>query len=200
MKRIAMPVRISIDRHKDNSVTFETVYAALSDTVFWINNDPKAPHWPAASPTQPFTRSQIGPAPSPNSDSFSVFVKGNTPPYQIKYGCIVSQHTQESGLINVYLDFGPAGTAPATIPANAPFSLAVTAGGVGPYTFAVAPAVPLGGGQVCGVPPGLSLAALSTGVVLSGTPTQKGPFLFTLQASDSLQNSFEQQNYAIVVS
>ena len=194
-----MPVRISIDRQKDNTVTFETVYAALSDTVFWINNDPKAPHWPAASAAQPFTRSQIGPAPSPNSDSFPVFIKGNTPPYPIKYGCIVSGHTQEAGLINVYLDFGPAGTKPATIPANAAYSLAVTAGGVAPYTFAVAPGVPLGGGQIYGVPPGLSLTAVSTGVILSGTPTQKGSFLFTLQASDSQQNSFEQQNYTIVV-
>jgi hypothetical protein len=194
-----MPVRISIDRQEADQVTFETVYAALSDTVFWINHDPKAPHWPAASPTQQFTRSQIGPAPSPNSDSFSVFIKGNTPPYPIQYGCIVPGHTQEVGLINVYLDFGPAGITPATIPANALYSLAVTAGGVGPYTFAVAPGVPLGGGQVYGVPPGLSLTAVVTGVILSGTPIQKGSFLFTLQASDSLQNSFEQQNYTIVV-
>jgi hypothetical protein len=194
-----VPVRISIDRHKDNSVTFKTVYVALSDTAFWINNDKKAPHWPAASPTQLFTRSQIGPAPSPNSDSFPVFVSGKTPPYDINYGCIVSGHSTESGVIKVYLDFGPAGTTPATIPVNAAFSLAVTAGGVGPYTFAVAPAVALAGGQVYGVPPGLSLAAASTGVVLSGTPTQKGSYLFTLQASDSLQNSFEQQNYSIVV-
>ena len=194
-----MPVRISIDRQQNNTVTFQTVFVALSDTVFWTNNDRKAPHWPAASHTQVFTRSQIGPAPSPNSDSFSVFINGQTPPYQINYGCIVSGHTQEAGTINVYLDFGPAGTKPVTIPINVLFSLAVTAGGVGPYTFAVAPGVPLGGGQIYGVPPGLALAAGATGVVLSGTPTQAGSFLFTLQASDSLQNSFQQQNYAIVV-
>src|SRR5580693_7493051 len=109
-----MPVRISIDR-KNDKVTFETVSVALSDAVFWINNDPQAAHWPGSS-TQQFTRSQIGPAPSPNSDSFSVFIKGQTPPYPISYGCLVSGHTQEIGLIKVYLDFGPAGTAPVTIP------------------------------------------------------------------------------------
>jgi hypothetical protein len=98
----------------------------------------------------------------------------------------------------VYLDFGP-GTTTATTPVGTLFSLPVTAGVVGPYTLAVAPAVPLGGGQVYGLPPGLSLAAVSTGVVLSGTPIQAGSFLFTLQAADSLQNSFEQQNYTIVV-
>jgi hypothetical protein len=197
-----MPIRISIDREADNSVQFKTVYVSLSDTAFWINNDPKAPHWPAASSAQPFTRSQIGPAPSPNSDSFSVFVKGNTPPYQIKYGCIVPQHTHESGIIHVYTDFGPAGpvaTAPVTIASGAAITLAVTAGGIGPYTYTLAPPVPLGGGQLYGVPPGLSLSAVSTGVVLTGKPSQKGSFLFTLQASDSQQNSFEQQSYAIVV-
>ena len=46
-----MPVKINIDKAQNGSVQFETVFAAFSDTVFWMNNDPTAPHFPCVKMT-----------------------------------------------------------------------------------------------------------------------------------------------------
>jgi hypothetical protein len=196
-----MPVRISISRK--GNVEFATVSVASSDTVFWMNEDKDAAHWPVLNGVN-LTLTQVAPAPSDNSVSWSVANAGGTPPFQITYGCSIDKHGAEKGIINVYADFGPLlPTSPATSfdgTVGTPFSQAVTAGGVGPYTFAVASGFPLGGGQTYGIPPGLALAAVSTGVVLSGTPTKAGTYLFTMQAGDSQHNSFEQQDYTVVIS
>ena len=109
-------------------------------------------------------------------------------------------HEHESGIINVYPDFGPVANTAFTGKVGTALNQAVSVGGVGPYSFQVAPSVALSGGQIYGVPPGLALSAGNAAVVLSGTPTHAGKYLFTLEAADSLKNSFAQQNYTVVIS
>jgi len=190
-----MPVQISIKR-VGGKVEFQTVSVSLSDTVFWTNEDTTEPHWP----DQKFSRSQIGPAPSPNSDSWPVAVL--VAPYKITYGCAL--HSNETGVINVYADFAPTNKTLKDATAGQAYAQqSLTVGGVGPFTWSVAPAVALGGGLIYGVPPGLVIGQAPnpnpTSVVISGTPTTAGSYQFSLQAADSLGNNFQQINYTIKV-
>ena len=72
----------------------------------------------------------------------------------------------------------PITVSPATLPtltAGTPFSQTLTsAGGVAPYTYVL---------QSGSLPPGLSL---SSGGVLSGTPTQRGGYSFSVRSTDNI--------------
>src|SRR5437660_8025881 len=124
-----MPTEITIKR-VSGSVQFEPVSVALSETVFWSNQDKTEPHWPNYQ-NQPMTRTQIGKAPSTNSDSWPI--PQNTAPFSITYQC--SLHPGESGQISVYANLAPANTAlPAGAAGQAYGQQSLTAGGLAPFT------------------------------------------------------------------
>src|SRR4051812_28064110 len=100
-----MPTEITIKK-TGGSVILPEVSVALTDTVFWRNQETTEPHWPNYQ-GQPMARTQIGKAPSTNSDSWPV--PQNTAPFSVVYQC--SLHPGESGTINVYGILAPANTA-----------------------------------------------------------------------------------------
>ena len=94
------------------------------------------------------------------------------------------------GTVRVNITITPANSsivvAPATLPtltAGAPFSQALSAsGGTAPYSYAVVGGV---------LPPGITLS----GGVLSGTPTQRGAYTFTVRATDATTATVD-KNYS----
>jgi hypothetical protein len=192
-----MPTEITIKK-VNGVVEFAPVSVALSETVFWRNEDTTEPHWPNYQ-NLPMTRTQIGKAPSTNSDSWPLPQTASLVP--VVYQC--SLHPGESGTITIYANLAATNTTltPGTA-GQAYGSQALTAGGLAPFTWSVAPAVGLGGGVVYGVPPGLSLSQTpnpSAAVAIGGTPSAAGSYLFTLAVTDSAGNNFQQQNYTVVI-
>jgi len=66
----------------------------VNDSVYWFNSDPKEPHWPAPSSTNPkgFMQYQVTPNASSNQVSFGT-------PKTINYIC--NNHKGETGTIIV---------------------------------------------------------------------------------------------------
>ncbi|HUD40841.1 MAG TPA: IPTL-CTERM sorting domain-containing protein [Dokdonella sp.] len=89
---------------------------------------------------------------------------------------------EDGGRININITIGPPTAtivvAPATLPAmraGTPFSQTLTSsGGVAPYTYAL---------SAGSLPPGITLTPAG---VLSGTPTQRGPYAFSVRSQDSI--------------
>jgi hypothetical protein len=189
-----MPTQITIKRNS-LGVEFEQVSIPTTDTVFWQNLDTKEPHWPTLNGT-PMTRTQVGKAPSQNSDTWPPTGAGT-----VNYQC--SLHPGESGVIVVY---APLASVKLPLPAGVngtAYRSPLISGGVGPFTFSVAPPFTPGDGSTYGVPPGLSITA-TTGpqatVQLSGTPSAAGKYTFALSVTDSVGNNFQQKNYTITIS
>jgi hypothetical protein len=188
-----MPTEITINNVSGN-VEFETVSVAASETVFWHNEDTTQPHWPNYQ-GQPMTRTQVGAAPSTNSDSWPIPLK---PPSTITYQC--SLHAGESGVIQVYANLAAGNSPlPAGVAGQAYAQQSLSAGGLAPFTWSVAP----GSGAGYGVPPGLSIGQTSgsaAAVVIAGTPSAAGNYLFTIAVTDAAGNNFQQQNFTIAIS
>lgn len=91
---------------------------------------------------------------------------------------------EDGGRININITIGPPTAAivvaPATLPtmrAGTPFSQTLTSsGGVAPYTYALSAGT---------LPAGLTLTPAG---VLSGTPTQRGPYAFSVRSQDSVSD------------
>jgi hypothetical protein len=91
---------------------------------------------------------------------------------------------EDGGRININITIGPPTAAivvaPATLPtmrAGTPFSQTLTSsGGVAPYTYALSAGT---------LPAGLTLTPAG---VLAGTPTQRGPYAFSVRSQDSVSD------------
>lgn len=192
--------QINITRNSNGTVTFETVSIDVTDNVFFTNLDPQQAHWPTLS------TNQLGKAPSPNSSQCTV--PQGTAPYQVTYGCQITGHQNEQGIINVY---GLLAAADDTTLPQATHGVPITAqpvvvGGQSPYAIS---------GQLfqitdsnnnviqsgSGIGPGLQLKAStnSTGISVSGTPTVVGTYNFTFTVNDAMGANLQQVQYLMKV-
>jgi hypothetical protein len=195
--------QIRIIRDGYGKVTFEAVSIDATENVFFTNLDPQAAHWPELS------SNQLGPPPSPNSSQTPVpSSDGRAAPYQVVYGCRISGHEGEQGIIRV---FPPLTAARHTSLAAATVGKAIAeqqlvSGGMAPYAIS---------GQVfqvsdgtnsvirsgAGIGPALELNAKTSelGITVTGTPTVAGTYRFTLTVNDALGGNLQQAQYSMLV-
>lgn len=191
--------QINIIRNSNGTVTFQTVSIDVTENVFFTNQDPQQAHWPTLS------TNQLGPAPSPNSSQCTV--PQGTAPYQVNYGCQISGHQNEKGLINVFAVLAAGTTALPQATHGVPITpQQVVVGGQSPYAIS---------GQLfqitdnnnnviqsgSGIGPGLQLNAStnSTGITVSGTPTVVGTYNFTFTVNDAMGGNLQQVQYSMKV-
>lgn len=202
---MATPIQIN---RNGSVVTFETVSVITADLVFWINNDPRASHWPSLSPNQ------IGPAPSPNSSPTALVNPGGTPPADppnLAFQVVYTDRNDATlkGVINVFQPFQvaaktalPAATKNTPIPPQP-----VATGGISPYTFAsqIHQVTDASGSVTSSGPgpgPGLTLTASTNnaGITVGGTPTLSGTYTFTFDVTDGMGLNIQQTQFTMVVS
>lgn len=120
----------------------------------------------------------VGPQTGPLGTQFVTYShNGNSATFDSFY-----LEDEDGGRININITIGPPTVAivvaPATLPtmrAGTPFSQTLTSsGGVAPYTYALTAGT---------LPTGLTLTPAG---VLSGTPTQRGPYAFSVRSQDSV--------------
>lgn len=202
--------QINIKRDGTGKVTFQTVSIDTTDNVFFTNLDPKAAHWPTFPNNQTFATNQIGAAPSANSSQCTVPPPNDlTPPNnQVVYGCKISGHGAEKGIINVFAPLSEADDttlAPATKGKAIAVQPLVT-GGMSPYAISGQQfQITDKNGNVLqsgsGIGPGLKLnpSTDSSGITVSGTPTVSGTYNFTFTVDDAMGKNLQQTQYVMVV-
>jgi hypothetical protein len=175
------------------TVNFETVSVDTTETVFFLNLDPLAEHWPEIA------ANKLGPAPS--APSSQCFPKAN-------YVCKIAGHGNERGIINIFPPLTAANTTlPAATRGQAIAQQPVVKGGMSTYQIsgAVFRVVGPGGAVIqsgSGVGPGLQLFPTpnDSGVILQGTPTLSGTYKFTFVLDDVKGGNLQQVQYSMVVS
>jgi len=175
-----------------NTVNFETVSVDTTETVFFLNLDPLAEHWPTIA------ANKLGPAPSaPSSQCIP----------QANYGCQIPGHGNEKGIINIFPPLTAANTtlSPATR-GQAITQQPVVKGGMSPYQTSGEDFQVVGpGGNIIqsgnGIGPGLQLLLTpnNSGVIVFGTPTLSGTYKFTFVVTDAKGGSLQQVQYSMVV-
>lgn len=184
--------QIRITRSGSN-VNFETVSVDTTETVFFLNLDSQAEHWPTIA------ANKLGPAPSaPSSQCFP----------QANYGCQIAGHGSEQGTINIFQPLEAVANTklnPAT-KGQPIVKQTIVQGGKSPYQISGAVFQVLGpGGNVIqsgsGIGPGLQLVptAQNFGVVVQGTPTLSGTYQFTFVVNDAMGSNLQQVQYSMVV-
>lgn len=189
--------QIRITRSGSN-VTFETVSVDITETVFFLNLDPDAEHWPTIA------ANKLGPAPSaPSSQCFP----------QPRYGCKIPGHGNEQGIINILQPLAAANTKlkPATKGQLIIPQLVVT-GGMLPYQISnMLFQVVSDDGTIIqsgsGIGPGLQLIPLPSEIFVLGTPalfvlgtpTLSGTYKFTFVVDDGMGSNLQQAQYVMVV-
>lgn len=204
--------KIKITRGAGGKVKFQTVSIDNTENVFFSNQDEKAAHWPATSPTpqpftptEPFTSNRLGKAPSPNSSQCVVPPPPNGTT-QVVYGCRIKGHEQERGIINVFPPLAAVNVKLTPATKGQPVNQQVVSGGMSPYTISD----PLfqitdDGGNVGppgdGIGPGLQLKATTdnTGVWVTGAPTASGTYNFTFTVDDAMGRNLQQVQYSLKV-
>jgi hypothetical protein len=175
-----------------STVTFETVSVDTTETVFFLNLDPLAEHWPTIA------ANKLGPAPSaPSSQCFP----------QASYGCQIAGHGSERGIINIFQPLASANTKLKPATRGYPIALQlVVQGGMSPYQIsgAVFQVVDSGGTVIqsgSGIGPGLQLTPLpnNSGIFVQGTPTLSGTYKFTFVVDDGMGRNLQQVQYSMVV-
>jgi hypothetical protein len=191
--------QIHITRNSNGTVTFETVSVDVTENVFFTNQDPQQAHWPTLS------TNQLGPAPSPNSSQCTL--PQGTAPYRVTYGCQISGHQNEQGIINVFAVLAAGTTKLPQATHGVPITpQQVVVGGQSPYAIS---------GQLfqitdnnnnviqsgSGIGPGLQLNASTnnTGITVSGTPTVVGTYNFTFTVDDAMGGDLQQVQYSMKV-
>ena len=185
--------QIHITRDGSGKVNFETVSIDTTETVFFINQDPKAEHWPTIA------ANKLGPAPSAPSSQCKP---------QESYGCKITGHESEKGIINIFPALAAVSNttlAPA-IKGQAITQQQVVTGGMSPYFIRNELFQVLGpGGTVIqsgsGIGPGLQLVPMTnnTGIFVKGTPTLSGTYQFTFVVDDMMGGNLQQVQYQMVV-
>jgi hypothetical protein len=183
------------------TVNFETVAVNETETVFFLNLDAEAAHFPT------LINNQLGKAPSapssqcdPNPDNLPL-------PATVTYRCRINGHGQESGTIKVFAQLAAANTTlqPATVNQPIPRQQVVQ-GGMSPYTISNrlfeirnSTGVIQSGS---GIGPGLTLTPSTdnSGVFVSGTPTVAGTYNFTFEVDDGMGDNLQQVQYSMRVS
>lgn len=184
--------RIRITRGGDGTVSFETVSVDTSETVFFLNLDERAEHWPTIA------ANRLGAAPSaPSSQCDPV-------PY---YGCRIPGHESESGTIHISRPLAGVNlNLAAAIRGQAIARQLVVRGGLPPYRISGRLFEVIGpDGAVidsgAGIGPGLELIPRTdnTGVEVSGIPTLAGTYKFTFTVDDAIGGNLQQGQYTMVV-
>ncbi len=183
-------------------VTFETVSIDATENVFFTNDDKTQAHWPT------ICTNQLGPAPSPNSSQCPVPQPDTLRPpfpYVYTYGCQIPGHENEVGIINVY---NPLAAGTTTLPdtkVNTPIvspGVQVVTGGMSPYQIS-GEVFQLNSGAVVqgSIGPGLQLVTSSdsTGITVTGTPTEVGTYNFTFVVNDGMGANLQQVQYSMNV-
>jgi hypothetical protein len=148
----------------------------------------------------------LGPAPSPPSSASPVPAPaaGTT---QVTYGCMLTGHDKERGVINVFPPLAAGVTKLPDAKVNQKIApCQVVKGGMSPYTISGQLfQITDGGGNVIqsgsGIGPGLQLEPKSdnTGVWVTGTPTVSGTYNFTFTVDDGMGGNLQQVQYSMKV-
>jgi hypothetical protein len=192
---------IHITRISKTEVKFQTVCIDQTETVFFINDDPDAPHKPSILKLP--GNEQLGPSPSPPSSQVPVPVP--SVPFMVQYTCEIAGHN-EKGTIQVFAVLDADKTALTAITGK-PTRQRVVVGGMPVYKIinlmvnnTNVPGSSTGPPQVLPIGPGLTLSQDSNGIWVGGTPTQAGTFNFTFTVDDSMGRNLQQVPYSLVVS
>src|SRR5437868_10958032 len=174
---------ILITPNPDGTGNFPATECTQSQLVFWRNEDPGSPHWPVF-PDQPGVGPHFQTGYKENSDPVQPYASGTAIPsgqtQVVNYGCRISNHESEQGVVTVWPDFLAAqiqtggvffqlanGTA-----GEAYTGAVMTTGGKPPYTHTLTDV---------SLPKGLSVTDGPSGPLVSGTPGAAGKnFAFTL--------------------
>jgi hypothetical protein len=195
--------QIHITRDSSGKVTFETVSIDETETVFFTNQDTTQAHWPTLA------TNQLGPSPSPNSSQCTVPAPaaGKT---QVTYGCKISGHQNEQGIINVFEALAAATTTLANATRNQAINpQQVVIGGMPRYAISGAIfQVKDNNNNVIqsgsGIGPGLQMIQKADtngvwGLWVSGTPTVSGTYNFTFTVNDAMGRNLQQVQYSMKV-
>lgn len=182
--------QIQISRDSSGNVRFETVSVDNTETVFFLNLDPLAEHWPTIA------ANKLGQAPSAPSSQCHA---------QPTYGCHI--HGNEQGVINIFSPLAEVNTILNPATQSQPITeQQVVEGGMSPYqiTGELFEVIGPGGAVIqsgSGIGPGLQLIPTTdnTGVFVSGTPTMSGTYNFTFTVDDAMGGNLQQVQYRMVV-
>lgn len=199
--------QIHITRDSSDSVNFETVSIDNTETVFFLNKDPKQPHKPSI--LQLPDDEQLGPAPSPPSSQVPVPLPTPVPkvPFKFPYTCQVPGHEGEKGLINVFPILAAVANTKLQATKGQATNQLVVIGGMPPYTITGlivnnvnVPGSSTGPTQKLPIGPGLELSQDSNGISVVGVPTQVDTYNFTFTVDDSMGRNLQQVPYTLTVS
>jgi Zn-dependent M28 family amino/carboxypeptidase len=182
--------RIRITRDAGGNVSFDPVAVDTTDTVFFINLDPLAEHFPTIA------SNKLGMAPSPPSSQCHP---------QAVYGCHF--HPGEQGTIQIFAQLAATNNALSSATRGQPIpQQKVVKGGMSPYqisgeVFQVVDAASnvIQGGS--GIGPGLQLVPTpdNKGIFVEGTPTVSGTYQFTFVVDDGMGKNLQQIQYSMAV-
>jgi hypothetical protein len=184
--------QIHITRDSSGNVRFEEVSIDTTETVFFINLDPSAEHWPTIA------ANKLGQAPSPPSRQCHP---------QPTYGCKIAGHSLEQGVINIFSPLAEANTTLNQASQGQPITeQQVVQGGMSPYkiTGRLFEVIGPGGAVIqsgSGIGPGLQLTPTmdNKGVFVGGTPALSGTYNFTFTVDDEMGGNLQQVQYTMVV-